>query len=150
MDEDRGIVSSLEIFDGKISGTIENRFPFPLEGRGRFFYMDRFFPWEIWRPERSGRSERRELLIWPAGLSYLAAGELVEQADSKQVSEGDVIRAVERTNFYTHFLNQTYSLYRPETRLLAFGPAGGLREESSELGQSDGMVLYTAVLDAGL
>lgn len=147
VDEDRGIVSSLEIFDGKISGTIENRFPFPLEDAAVFLY-GQVLPLGDLEAGEIREIREEELLIWPAGLSYLAAGEMIEQADSQQASEGDVIRAVERTNFYTHFLNQTYSLYRPETRLLAFGPAGGLREEGSELGQSDGMVLYTAVLDA--
>ena len=71
MDGDRGLRSSLEVFDGKVSGYVETGFPFALENAALFFY-GQVLPLGSLEPGEVRWLQDEELFVWPVGLPYLA------------------------------------------------------------------------------
>ncbi|HIR06040.1 MAG TPA: hypothetical protein IAB28_08770 [Candidatus Copromonas faecavium] len=146
MDGDRGLRSSLEVFDGKVSGYVENGFPFALENAALFFY-GQVLPLGSLEPGEVRWLQDEELFVWPVGMPYLVAGDLVEADGTETDDESEAIRTSERSGFYSYFINRYFGTFSTQARFSAFGPAGGLRDNPSHVGQSDGLVIYTAALN---
>lgn len=143
------ITSRLEYFDGRLSGTITNEFPFALEDAAVFFYGQVLPLGKRLEPGETIELSDEELLIWPVGFSYLLSQSLSEGVRRGRETEtgNDYLRNLSRTALYTYFIDRYYGNYEPDVRLAAFGPVGGPSEELAKNGQVvDSRTLYTATL----
>ena len=131
-------------YDGKISGTIENRLPFALEDAALILFGQMY---SIGKLESGAvlTFDEQELLTWPVGMSYVAASSIVGSDAEGERSDSEYLEDNIRSNLYSHYLGQTFYDYTSEARLVAFGPDGGiLNEETIKEQSADGVTLYSA------
>lgn len=138
------ISGKLTWYDGKISGTIENRLPFALEDAALILYGQMYLIGDV-EPGEVLKFEEDELLVWPVGMSYVAASSIIGADAEKDISDGEYLEDRSRSNLYSYYLGETFYDYTSEACLVAIGPDGGiLREDSIREQSADGVTLYSA------
>lgn len=126
-----GITGEVDYFEGKISGTITNQFPFPLEKTtlllyGNMVLLDRMEPGE------TKNLEEFELLRYPLNSTYVVADRITGQGafGSRNINNRDFLLAMERSNMINFYLDNYMSGYMADARVIAFSTA---KEESQFL-----------------
>ena len=133
-------------YDGKISGTIENRLPFALEDAALILF-GQMYPIGNLESGDVLTFDEQELLTWPVGMSYVAASAIVGSDAEEELSDSEYLEDQSRGNLYSHYLGQTFYGYTSEARLVAIGPDGGILKEGTIKDQSaDGVTLYSATI----
>lgn len=116
-----GITGEIDYFEGKLSGSITNQFPFRLENTclvlyGNMVLVDRLEPGE------TKRLEELPLLRFPLNNFYAVAERItgsVEQGHTNIKDTGDLL-AMERANMLVFFFGSYMSGYSADARVIAF------------------------------
>ena len=116
-----GIVGDVVYFEGNLSGTITNHFPFPLENTTLLLYGNMVLLGRL-EPGESRRLEDLELLRFPLNHSYVVAeriigGDLLRRTD---IGDAEYLLALERSNILTFYLDDYMSNYTADARVIAF------------------------------
>lgn len=126
-----GITGEVDYFEGRISGTITNQFPFPLEKTtlllyGNMVLLDRMEPGE------TKNLEEFELLRYPLNNTYVVADRITGQGafGGTNINNRDFLLAMERSNMLNFYMNNYMSGYMADARVIAFSTA---KEESQFL-----------------
>lgn len=134
-----GITGEVDYFEGKISGTITNQFPFPLEKAtlllyGNMVQLDRMEPGE------TKNLEDFELLRYPLGSSYVVADRITGQGtySNKNINDRDFLLAMERSNMLNFYMDNYMSGYTADGRVIAFS----MEKEESQFLQSPSAETY--------
>lgn len=116
-----GITGEVDYFEGTLSGSITNRFPFPLENTclilyGNMVVIDRMEAGE------TRNLDDLKLLRFPLNHSYAVAewvtgGGKYEQAD---IDDKEYLLAMERSNMLVFYLDSYMSGYNADARVFAF------------------------------
>ncbi len=116
-----GIVGDVVYFEGKISGTITNHFPFPLENTALLLYGNMVLLGRL-EPGESCKLDERELWRFPLNHSYVVAEQIIGRNLLRQKDIGDAayLLAVERSNMLTFYLDSYMSNYNADARVIAF------------------------------
>lgn len=116
-----GITGEVDYFEGKISGSLTNRFPFPLENTtlilyGNMVQLDRMEPGE------TKNLEDYDLLRFPLGNSYVVAERVSgENAYHKtDINDKSYLLAMERSNMLKFYMDNYMTGYTADARILAF------------------------------
>lgn len=126
-----GISGEVDYFEGKLSGSITNQFPFPLENTclllyGNMVMLDRLEPGET-RP-----LDELELLRFPLNNFYAVAEYITGNGETLTTNIDDTayLLAMERSNMLTFYLRSYMSGYSADARVIAFSTQ---KEESQFL-----------------
>lgn len=116
-----GITGEIDYFEGKLSGSITNRFAFPLENTclllyGNMVMIDRMEPGE------TKSLDDLDLLRFPLNNSYAVAewitgGDQYAQAD---IDDKEYLLAMERSNMLMFYLDSYMRGYSADARVIAF------------------------------
>ena len=116
-----GITGEVDYFEGKISGTLTNEFPFPLENTtlilyGNMVQLDRMEPGE------TKKLEDYTLLRFPLGNSYVVAERVSGESafHSTDINDKSYLLAMERTNMLKFYMDNDLTGYTADARVLAF------------------------------
>lgn len=119
--EQWGITGEVEYFEGRISGTLTNRFPFPIESATLFLYgnmvqLDRMEPGE------TKELAEYELLRFPLGGSAAVAARVSGESafGATDISDKQYLLAVERSNLLKFYLDNYMTGYTADARVIAF------------------------------
>lgn len=148
----QGISSDLSYFDGELTGTVTNHFPFPLEKAALIFYGQAVVIGHM-EPGETKTLDGSRILTYPPDMTFLLAGRLsgddsFEQAD---ISNQEYLTAQEQTSLYSFFLSSYFGNYTSGARIAGFGPedrAAGLFTD--EGGPRDGLTIYTSSVDVDM
>lgn len=116
-----GITGEVDYFEGVLSGSVTNRFPFPLENTclilyGNLVVIDRM------EAGQTKSLDDLKLLRFPLNNSYAVAewitgGGKFAQAD---IDDKDYLLAMERSNMLRFYLDSYLSGYSADARVIAF------------------------------
>lgn len=116
-----GITGEVDYFEGEISGTLTNRFPFPLENTtlilyGNMVQIDRMEPGE------TKNLEDYSLLRFPLGNSYVVAEHVSgENAFHRtDINDKNYLLAMERSNMLKFYMDNYMTGYTADARVIAF------------------------------
>lgn len=126
-----GITGEVDYFEGNLSGSITNQFPFPLENTclllyGNMVMLDRLEPGE------TKELEELELLRFPLNNFYAVAEYITRDGAPRAANIDDTagLLAMERSNMLTFYLRSYMSGYSADARAIAFSTE---KEESQFL-----------------
>lgn len=116
-----GITGEVDYFEGNLSGSITNCFPFPLENVTFLLYGNMVLLGRL-EPGESCRLEDLELLRFPLNNSYVVAEQIIGEELLGRADIGDTayLQALERCNILTFYLNNYMSNYNADARVIAF------------------------------
>lgn len=116
-----GITGEVDYFEGNLSGSITNCFPFPLENVTFLLYGNMVLLGRL-EPGESCRLEDLELLRFPLNNSYVVAEQIIGEELLGRADIGDTayLQALERCNILTFYLNNYMSTYNADARVIAF------------------------------
>ncbi len=150
LDSTNTITGSLEWSDGRISGVVENKFPFAVENAALVLYGQMYLIGDMEAGEVRELHDE-ELLVWPVSMSYVAANLMVSDgygADSEDGAEvQNLLENTGKSNVFSHYLGSEYGSYADGASLVAMGPTGGVLENSSIGESADGLVLYSVTME---
>lgn len=119
--EQIGITGEVDYFEGRISGSLTNRFPFPLENTtlllyGNMVQLDRMEPGE------TKNLEDYELLRFPLGNSYVVAKHVTGENvfHRTDINNKNYLLAMERSNLLKFYLDNYMTGYTADARVIAF------------------------------
>lgn len=139
------IRGSIRYFDGKFSGTIVNDMPFMLEDAALVLYGQMYLLGDM-EPGEVRKFEDEEFLVWPVGMSYMAAEKIIG-SKAETGEDREYPGNIGKSNLYSYYIGDKFYNYTPEARLVAIGSSGGISSEKALAEQaSDGRVLYSADL----
>lgn len=144
-----GIVGHVNYFEGQLSGTLTNQFPFPLENAtlilyGNMVLLDRMEPGE------TKNVEDFELVRFPLGNSYVVADRISGENAFHQtdIADKSYLLALERSNLLNFYLDNYMNGYTADGRVIAFSTD---KEESQFLSTSPaetyGLTMLTAAVE---
>ncbi|MBQ7797212.1 MAG: hypothetical protein IJ374_11735 [Lachnospiraceae bacterium] len=139
-----GISGNVQWNDGMISGSIANHLPFALENAVLMLYGQMY---SIGNLEAGKVLELQEepLLVWPAGMAYMVAGQITGSDNAEEESQSEYLRSSEKSNLLSYYIGERFSGYHEDAYLVGIGPTGGVLSEESLKDQTlDGTVLYAA------
>ncbi len=116
-----GITGTVDYFEGNLSGSITNCFPFPLENVTFLLYGNMVLLGRL-EPGESCRLEELELLRFPLNNSYMVAEQIIGEELLRRADIGDTayLLALERSNILTFYLDNYMSNYSADARVIAF------------------------------
>lgn len=126
-----GITGEAHYFEGHLSGSITNRFPFPLENAALILYGNVVYLGRL-EPQETVRLDDLDMLRFPLNNSYVLAeyitgGKGFEDAD---ISNLEYLAAMQRARMLTFYLDNYMTGYMADARVVAFSTA---KEESQFL-----------------
>ncbi len=146
-EQTQGIISDLSYFDGKISGTVTNGFPFDLENAAIVAYGQVIPLAGTFASGETVDLNEKVMLTWPAGMGRLLARELTGADRIGQDSE-DYAAGVALTSLYAYYIDEEFTDFSPGFTLIALGPGSTLFDGlASGNAKVDGRMLYAADLD---
>lgn len=143
-----GITGEIRYFEGKLSGSITNHFPFALENTTLMLYGTMV---KI-GPMKAGETKELndlELLRFPLGESYIVADQISGESEfaAADIKNNEYLLALERSNLLKFYLDNYLNGYTADARVLAFSTE---KEESAFLKTPSedtyGLTLLTASL----
>lgn len=142
---DEGMITgNVTLFDGRVSGTIVNGFPFDLEDVSLIFY-GQVYPIGVLKAGEELTLDQESLLAWPVELPYMLSEYMTESGKDEEKSNKEYLESVGRGNLYYSYLGDKFNTYLPDARLVGFGENGGiLTRESMTEQMVDGRTLYAA------
>lgn len=147
--EHQGLTGNVTLFDGKISGTVTNRYPFPVEKVGVMMYGQMVVIEEL-KAGETVSLDNLPVIKYPLNTSYLIAERVTGSYlyEKPDIEDPDYILALSRSNILRFFLDNYGSSYSPEARIVAFSKD---QTDSKFLAKGDyetyGMTMFTSVLD---
>lgn len=116
-----GITGDVDYFEGDLSGSITNQFPFPLENTclllyGNMVMLDRLEPGE------TKQLDDLDLLRFPMNNFYAVAGYITgnDALRTANIADTSYLLAMERSNMLTFYLRSYMSGYSADARVIAF------------------------------
>jgi len=143
-----GITGDVEYFEGRLSGSITNKFQFPLENAalilyGNVVYLDRLEPGE------TVSLDQYEMLRFPLNYSYVLA-EYITGGDHYQdtdINNTGYLTAMKRAGMLMFYLDNYMNSYTADARVIAFSAekedSQFLREENPE---TYGLTMLTSAI----
>ena len=126
-----GITAEVDYFEGNISGTVTNQFPFTLENATLLLYGNMV---QLGRLEagETKNLEEYELLRFPLNNSYVVADQITGEGEfgGTNIDDKEYLLAMERSNLLIFYLDNYMSGYMADARVIAFSTA---KEESEFL-----------------
>lgn len=147
--ENVGITGEIDYFEGKISGTLKNDFPFPIENTTIILYGNMLQVGRM-EPGEEKRLEDFELLRYPLGNTYVVADWVSGESAFKaaDIDNKVYLLAMERSNLLKFYLDNYMSGYTADARVVAFSTE---KEESqfllSNSPETYGLTMLTAALE---
>ncbi len=144
-----GVVGEIDYFEGKISGSLTNQFPFPIENTTVLLYGNMVQLGRM-EPGETKRLEEYELLRFPLGNSFVVAEQVSggSRYHATDIDDKDYLLAMERSNLLKFYLDNYMTGYMADARVVAFR---GAEEEDQFLKEhspdSSGMTLLTAAME---
>lgn len=116
-----GIVSDVKYFEGKISGTVTNHFPYALEKATLILYGNMVELGHM-EPGETKKLEELELLRFPLGNSYVVADRVTGEGKfgGINIDDKEYMLAMERSNLLIFYLENYMSGYMADGRVIAF------------------------------
>ncbi|MCI6887441.1 MAG: hypothetical protein MR868_09365 [Lachnospiraceae bacterium] len=116
-----GITAEVDYFEGKISGTVTNQFPFPLENATLILYGNMV---ELGRMEagETRKLEDYDLLRFPLNNFYVVADRITGEGrfGGTDIDDKEYLLAMERSNLLIFYLENYMSGYMADARVIAF------------------------------
>jgi len=142
-----GISGSLQWRDGTITGVLSNNLPFTLEDAALVLYGQMYLIGDIKTGEVLEFSES-PLLVWPAGMSYMAAGQITGSSRKEEESNSEYLRKAERDGLISYYIGERFAVSSTDGYLVGIGPDGGVAAVDALNGQeNDRLILYAAKLN---
>lgn len=150
LNEDKiGITGDVDYFEGVISGTITNQFPFALENTslllyGNMVYLDRMEAGE------TKRLDDLELLRFPLNNSYVLAEYITGESGFQQtdIKNTEYLLAMKRTKHLMFYIDNYMTGYTADARVIAFSTE---KEESQFLkdggAETFGLTMLTSSIE---
>lgn len=140
---DGQINGSIRYFDGKFSGTIANNLSFALEDAALVLYGHMYLLGDM-APGEVRTFEEEELLVWPVGMSHVAAAKITGNGEESE-NDSEYLGNTGKSSLYSHYIGDKFYNYSSEARLIALGSSGGITSVETMKEQAfDGRVLYAA------
>lgn len=116
-----GITAEVDYFEGSVSGTVTNQFPFPLENATLLLYGNMV---ELGHME-AGETKQLEdysLLRFPLNNSYVVADRITGEStfSGTDIDDKEYLLAMERSNLLIFYLENYMSGYMADARVIAF------------------------------
>ncbi|MGN0158595.1 MAG: hypothetical protein ACI39W_05575 [Brotaphodocola sp.] len=116
-----GITGDVKYFEGKISGTVTNHFPYALEKATLLLYGNMVELGHM-EPGETKNLEEFELLRFPLSNSYVVADRVTgeEKFEGADIDDKEFMLATERSNLLIFYLENYMSGYMADGRVIAF------------------------------
>lgn len=147
--EHLGMTGDVTLFDGKVTGTITNHYPFPVEKAGVLAYGQLVVIEEL-QPGETVTLDDLPVSNYPLNNSIMVAERITGgyQYLKPDIEDENYMLALSRSNILSFYLDTYASSYSPEARIVAFGQE---QSEDKFLADGDyetyGVTLYTSALD---
>ncbi len=147
-EEGRRITGNVDYFEGSLSGSITNEFPFPLEDVTLMLYGNMVLLGRL-EPGETCRLDELQLLRFPLNQSYVVAERIIgeELLQRTDISDAEYLLAMERSNMLIFYLDNYMNTYSADARVIAFRTEKDeslfLREEDPE---TYGHTMLTSVI----
>ena len=144
-----GITGEVDYFEGKISGTLTNQFPFPIVNTTVMLYGNMVQVGRMEPGETKNLSEF-ELLRYPLGNTYVVADWVSGESAFKaaDIDNKVYLLAMERSNLLKFYMDNYMSGYTADARVIAFSTE---KEESQFLKtqspETYGITMLTAAIE---
>lgn len=122
-EEGRRITGNVDYFEGSLSGSITNEFPFPLEDVTLMLYGNMVLLGRL-EPGETCRLDELQLLRFPLNQSYVVAERIIgeELLQRTDISDAEYLLAMERSNMLI--------FYRKQELFLPYFAADGIVQRS--------------------
>ncbi len=144
-----GITGEVDYFEGRISGSLTNQFPFPLENTTVMLYGNMLQLGRM-EPGETLQLEDYELLRFPLGNYWGVAEQVSGESEFRttDISDKEYLLAMERSNLLRFYLENYFNGYTADAKVIAFSTA---KEETQFLKGSSsetyGLTMLTAAMD---
>lgn len=144
-----GITGEVDYFEGKISGTLTNQFPYPIENTTVMLYGNIVQVGRM-EPGETKNLEEFELLRYPLGNTYVVADWVSGESAFKaaDIDNKMYLLAMERSNLLKFYMDNYMSGYTADARVIAFSTE---KEESQFLktnsSETYGITMLTAAME---
>ncbi len=148
-DGSAGLTGKITLFDGEMTGTVTNSYPFPVEKVGILAYGQMVVIDEL-KPGETMAVDDLPVINYPLNSSSMIAERVTGgfRYLKPDIDDSDYMLALSRTNILSFFLDTYASTYNAEARIVAFGND---QKESSFLAKGNyetyGVTMYTSALD---
>lgn len=148
----QGLTGNVTLFDGAISGTITNHYPFPVEKVGVMIYGQMAVV-DSMKPGETVPLNGLPVINYPLNNSYLIAGRVTGryEYDKPDIENKTYMLALSRANILGFYLDNYSTTYSPEARIVAFGTD---QSDGDFLTGGDyetyGTTMYTSALDVSM
>lgn len=143
-----GITGEVNYFEGKITGSVTNHFPYPLENAalvlyGNMVYLDRLEAGE------TKTLDNLEQLRFPLNNSYVVAERITGERSFPETDIGNTryLLAMKRTNMLMFYLDKYLTVYSADAQVIAFSAekeeSAFLREKTPE---TYGLTMLTSAI----
>lgn len=146
----QGFSGEIRAFEGTITGTITNNYPWTVENAALLLYNQMVMIGTI-EPGQTISLDGRELIYCATDLGYAMAAQITGASRYGQkvnIEDPDYVRALERTNLLSFYVENYFSGYHTQARVVAFSQeqkeTGFLRNPGTE---TYGCTLLTSELD---
>ncbi len=145
----RGLLGNITLVDGKISGTVTNEYPFPVEKVGILMYGKMVVLDEL-KPGETMDLDGASVINYPLNSSFIVSARvtgsyLYPKAD---INDPAYMLALSRTNILSFYLEKYSSVYNQEARIVAFS---NNQSDSQFLSKGKfetfGMSMFTSTID---
>lgn len=120
-EEGIGIVGDVDYFEGKLSGSITNCFPFPLENVTLLLYGNMVLVDGL-EPGETRQLDDLTQLRFPLNHSYMVAERIIGEdlLENTNIADTTYLLALERANILTFYLENYMNGYMADARVIAF------------------------------
>lgn len=131
-----GITGDAYYFEGRLSGSITSRFPFPLEDAALILYGNVVYLGRL-EPHATIRLDDLKMLRFPLNNSQVLAAYITGEKGfgHADISNMEYLMAMQRARMLTFYLDNYMTGYMADARVVAFSTA---KEESQFLAEGDG------------
>ena len=141
-----GISGSLQWKDGKITGVLVNNLPFGLEDAALILYGQMYLIGDLPSGKVLEFSEE-PMLVWPAGMAYMAAGQITGSSRKEEMSNSEYLRKAERNGLISYYIGERFAVSSTDGYLVGIGPDSGVAAADALAGQeNDSLILYASKL----
>lgn len=146
----QGFSGEIRAFEGSVTGTITNNYPWTVENAALLLYNQMVIIGSM-EPGQTISLDGRELIYCAADLGYAVAAQITGASRYGQkvdIENPDYVEALERTNLLSFYVENYFSGYHTQARVVAFSQnqreTGFLKAAGSE---TYGCTLLTSQLD---
>lgn len=147
--ENKGFGGSVNIFDGRISGSVTNNFPYPVENAVLLMY-GRVVPLGDLQPGEKKELSDMKMLYYPVSYVYPVARMLsgADQYEKADITDKDYMKAQDQSNLFSFYMYNYMDGYTAQVRVVAFS---GDQSEMDFIADgsyvTDGIKMLTSAID---